>query len=95
MILILIIFLLGTQLRKVGGGRPCPLLEIEKSALTFFGKKNIRLCVEFPIQNIVLRVSGRKNFNIFLCRAIFPCVFDEMFTKVPQSHKMSDCTPVF
>ena len=95
MILILIIFLLGTQLRKVGARPPLPSFGNQKKCPDFFWEKNIRLCVEFPFQNIVLRVSRRKNFNIFPCRAIFPCVFDEMFTKVPQSHKMSDCTPVF
>ena len=39
-----------------------------------FGKKDldcVYLWVKFPIQNIVLRLSGRKNFKMFPCGVLF------------------------
>ena len=51
-----------------------------------FGKKDldcVHLWVKFSIQNILLGVSRRKNSKMFPCEALFSCVFDEMFIKVP------------
>ena len=53
-----------------------------------FGKKGphcFHLWVQFSIQNVVLRVSRRKNSK--KCGVFFSCVFDEMFIKplVPQN----------
>ena len=56
-----------------GGGLPCPFLKIERSALNL-EKRNpdcVHLCVKFSIQNIILRVSRRKNSKMFHCRAFF------------------------
>ena len=39
-------------------------------------------CIKFSIQNIVLRVSTRKNSKMFLCEASFSCFFSKMFTDV-------------
>ena len=47
----------------------------------------VHLWVRFSIQNVVLRVSGRKNSKIFPCGVSFSCVFDEIFTKFHQFHK--------
>ena len=70
-----------------------------------FGKKGpncVHIWVTFSIQNVVSRVSRRKNSKIFHCRATFSCVFDEMFIKVsqtPTTHpptlpsKMFGCAP--
>ena len=44
----------------------------------------VHLFVKFSIQNVVLRVSRRKNSEMFLCGACFSSVFDEMFIEVPQ-----------
>ena len=51
-----------------------------------FGKKgpdSINHWVKFSIQNVVLRVSRRKNSKMFLCGNCFSCVFDKMFTTPP------------
>ena len=42
-----------------------------------------RAYVKFTIQNVVLRESKRKNFEIFPCGAFFTGIFDKMFIVVP------------
>ena len=70
----------GEQLGRWGGGRP-PLrffrnkknvLILEKKALIVYPY------VKFSIQNVVLRVSKRKNFNFFSFGVFFSGIFDEM-----------------
>ena len=39
--------------------------------------------VKFTIQNVVLRESKRKNFEVFPCGAFFTGIFDKMFIGVP------------
>ena len=73
-----------------GVGRP-PLLflKIEKKKKMILEKK-ITMCplwVKFCIQNVVSRVSKRKNSKIFPCRTSFSCTLDKMFIKVPQFHR--------
>ena len=51
-----------------------------------FGEKGpdcVHLWVKLSIQNVILRVCGRKNSKIFSCWDSFSCVFDKMFTEVP------------
>ena len=51
-----------------------------------FGKKGpdcINHWVKFSVQNVVLRVSRRKNSKMFPCGNCFSCVFDKMFTTSP------------
>ena len=45
--------------------------------------------VKFTTQNVVLIVSKRKNFKIFLCGGFFSRIFDEIFIEVPWLHKTS------
>ena len=57
-----------------------------------FGKKSpdcVCFWLKFPIQNIVLRVSRRKNSNIFLFGTLFSWFFDVIFIKVILFHKHS------
>ena len=70
----------GEQLGRWGDGRP-PLrffknkknvLILEKKALIVYPY------VKFSIQNVVLRVSKRKNFNFFSFGVFFSGIFDEM-----------------
>ena len=61
--------LAGAQLGGVeGGGRlSCPFLKIEKSVL-ILGKKgpdSVYVWVKYSIQNVVLRVSRRKDSKMF------------------------------
>ena len=61
---------------KRGGGHPCTFLKIKKS--TDFGKKGpdcVHLWVKFYIQNVVLRVSKKRNSKKFPCGTFFSCVF--------------------
>ena len=77
--------------RNYGGeGRPprCPF-ENQKTSPDF-GKKGpdlVHLSVKFSIQNIVLRVSRRKNSKMYPCRTLFPCVFDKTFEHVLNTYK--------
>ena len=73
------------QIGGEGGGLPCPFLKIKKKCLDFRKKGSdcVRPYVKFAIQNIVLRVSKRKYFKIFPCRAFISEIFDEMFIEVP------------
>ena len=51
-----------------------------------FGEKGpdcVHLWVKLSIQNVILRVCGRKNSKIFSCRDSFSWVFDKIFTEVP------------
>ena len=67
-----------------------------------FGKKcpdYIHLCVKFSIQNVVLKVSRRKNSNIFHCGAFFLVFLTKCLSKCPNSTKcplpwkISGCAP--
>ena len=51
------------------------------------GSDGFHLCVKLSIQNVVLRVSKRKNLQN--AGPFFSCVFDETFIKVPQFPKTS------
>ena len=59
--------------RGKGGGLPCPFLKIKKSALILekICPDCVYPCVKFAIQNVILRVSKRKNSKNFPCRAFF------------------------
>ena len=73
---------------KEGGGRP-PLpffLKIEKKAL-ILGKKgpdSVVFWIKFSIQNVVLRVSRRKNFKIFQAGPFFLCFLTKFLLKCPN-----------
>ena len=69
---------------KLGGsGRPpLPFLKIKK--VPDFGKKSpdcVHLWIKFSIQNVVLRVSQRKNSQK-VCLQVFLSCFDKMFIEV-------------
>ena len=69
----------------VEGRLSLPFLKIEKKCPDF-GKKGldcVYLWVKFSTQNVVLRVSKKKNSKVFSCAASFSCVFDKMFIEVP------------
>ena len=71
--------LTGVQLAE-SGEASLTLFENRKGC-TDFGKKGpdcVHLWVKFPIQNLVLRVSRRKNSKMFPCGTSF-FVFDKMF----------------
>ena len=84
-----------------GGGPPYPFFKIKKGALIL--KKKCPDCVhplvKFAIQNVVLRVSKRKNSKIFPCGAFFldfliKCLSKyPNFTKPPLPWKISSCVP--
>ena len=68
-----------------GGGLLCPFLKIRKKYPDFIkkGPDCVHPYVKFTIQNVVLRVSKSKNFEIFPCGGFFSGDFDEMFIGVP------------
>ena len=68
-----------------GGGLPCPILKIEKRCPDFVKKcpDYVHTSVKFSIQNVILKVSRRKNSRIFPCGVFFSGVFDKIFPKVP------------
>ena len=71
--------LAGPQLgQKEGGGLPCPFFENKKKC-----PDCVHPYIKFSIQNVVLRVSKRKNFEMFPCEAFFTEIFDELFIGVP------------
>ena len=45
--------------------------------------------------NVVLRVSRRKNSNMFSWRAFFSCVLDKGFIEVPYLHEASPALKTF
>ena len=54
------------------------------------GKKDpdcVHLWVKFSIQNVVLRVSGRKNSKIFSWGDFFPCILTKCLSKYSPSTK--------
>ena len=70
--------------RGVGGRPPLSFFENWEKCPDF-GKKTLIVSifwVKYSIQIKVLRVSRKKNSKIFICGA-FPCVSNEVFTKVP------------
>ena len=73
-----------------GGGLPCPFLKIKKSALIL--EKKCPDCVypqvKFAIQNVVLRVSKRKNFKNFPCGAFFLGFLIKCLSKCPNFTKL-------
>ena len=86
-----------TSAQQRGEGLFYSFLKIKKCS--DFGKK-IHTWVKLSIQNVVLRVSRRKNYKIFSCGTYF-CVFDEIFIEVLQFYKtfpipkITGCTPAF
>ena len=68
-----------------GGGLPCPFFENKKKCPDFRKESPdcVRPYIKFTIQNAVLRVSKRKNFEKFPCEAFFTGSFDELFIGVP------------
>ena len=86
--------------RRVGGGLPCRFSKIEEIALILEKKSHdcVHLWVKFSIENIVLRVSRRKNSKIFPCGAFFVLLM-KCLSKCPNSAKpllpwkVSGCAP--
>ena len=76
-----------SQARNQGGrGEACPILFENRKKCPDFGKKGpgcVHLWGKIFIENIVLRVSRRKNFKLFPCGASISCVFYKMFIEVP------------
>ena len=67
-------------------------LKINRSALILEKKALIMPILKFTIQNVVLRVSRRKNSEIFLRGPCFFCfflTFDKMFVEWPSLHETS------
>ena len=80
---------LSRQLWGKEGGLPCPFVKFEKRALTLAkkGPNSVHLWITYSIQNVVLRVSRRKNFKIFLRGFFFLC-FIQIFCRsalIPQN----------
>ena len=77
--------------RGGGGGKdfPRPFLKIKKGFLILEKVPDfVHLWVNFSIQNVVWRVSTRKNFKMLPCGASFSWVFDEnVSTKLPCPEK--------
>ena len=73
-------------------GLLCPFLRTEKGVLILQKSPNyVHLWVKFSIQNVVLKVSRRKNsFPVFLTRCISKCPSS---TKPSLLWKISGCTP--
>ena len=59
--------------------------KLKKSVLIFWEKcpVSVHLCVKFLIWNAILRVSRRKNSDIFPCRAYLSCVVNDMLVEFP------------
>ena len=69
----------------MGRGDVSPTLFENPKKCPDFGKKVldfVHLLVKFSVQNVVLKVSRRKNSKTFHWVASFSCVFDEMFMEV-------------
>ena len=79
----------GAELGRSGGELPCPFLKIKKSALIL--EKKCPDCVhpqvKFAIQNVVLRVSKRKNYKIFPCGDFFLDFLIKCLSKCPNFAK--------
>ena len=69
------------QLEVKGGGLSCPFLKIEKCGLILKkkGPDSVYLWVKFSIQNLVLRVSRRKNSKCFPCWVFCSCFLTKNF----------------
>ena len=78
----------GTQLGGVERGRKrTPLLFFENRRKCRIKKKCpdcVYLWIKCFIQNVVSRVSRRRNSNFFLTRSFISCALDEMFTDVSE-----------
>ena len=77
------------QLR--GRGEASPALFENRKKCPHFGKKDpdcIHLWVKFSIQNIVLRVSRRKNSQIFHAGPFFLVFLTKCLSKCPSSTKL-------
>ena len=63
------LFIIRRATRGGGGRLPLPFFENKKKCRDFRkkGPDCVHPYVKFTIQNVVLRVSKRKNFNIFPC----------------------------
>ena len=90
----------GAQL-VVEEGRPTLLfLKIRKVSWIYKnGPGCVHFWVKFSVQNVVLRVSTRKNTKIFLCRVFFPDFLTKWLSKCPNfmktnlPWKISGCVP--
>ena len=90
---------LSRRLWEKEGGLPCPFLKFEKSALILAkkGPNSVHLWSTYSIQNLILRVSKRKNSKIFLRGCFFLCFIQIFYRSVliPQSNplpwKISGC----
>ena len=78
----------ATKGREGGRGLPYPFLKISK--MLWFWEKGpdcVHLWIKFSIQNVVLRVSRRKNSNMLPCRTFFSCFWQMVHRSalVPQN----------
>ena len=80
---------LSRRLWEKEGGLPCPFLKFEKSALILAkkGPNSVHLWSTYSIQNLILRVSKRKNSKIFLRGCFFLCFIQIFYRSVliPQN----------
>ena len=67
------------------GATPPAVFENRKKCPDFWkkGLDCVYTWVKFSIQNVVLRVSRRKNSKMFPCGASFSIVIDQIFIEVP------------
>ena len=80
--------LTGAQLRG-GGGLPCPFFEIQKSALILEkGPVGVHLWIKCSVQNVVLRVSMKKNRKYY---PAWPCFL--VFLTKCLSKRLSSTKP--
>ena len=84
--------LTGAQLRRRGEASPAFFENGEK-----YLQKEGPYCywVKFSIENIVLRVSRRKNLEMFPCGTSFSCVSGGMFIEAPQFTNSVPCPEKF
>ena len=82
---------LSRRLWEKEGGLPYPFLKFEKSALILAkkGPHSVHLWSTYSIQNLILRVSKRKNSKIFLRACFFLVLYTNFLSKCPNSAKQS------
>ena len=91
-------FLRNFQARNKGWKGERPLLPFFKNHKKCHSD-SVHLWVKISIQNVVLRVSRRKNSKIFPCGTFFFKFLTKCLSKWPNSPKLpllwkiSDCTP--
>ena len=82
---------LSRRLWEKEGGLPFSFLKFEKSApiLAKKGPNSVILWITYSTQNLVLRVSKRKNSEIFLRGCFFLVLYTNFLSKCPNSAKQS------